>query len=89
MAKYLTITFPEKCIGCELCVAEAQRQLGIVGLNNALIRVFKSKEEGGKPTFSVQLDPSINKSNIQKIRDICPAKVFTIEEEQEQNELTN
>ncbi len=89
MAKYLKITFPQKCIGCELCVAEAQRQLKTVGLNNALIRIFKQKaKDSSEPTFGIQLDPSINKLAIQKIKDICPAQVFTIEEEQEQNELT-
>jgi NAD-dependent dihydropyrimidine dehydrogenase PreA subunit len=70
----LKISYPEKCIGCELCIAETQRQLNKVGLEGALIRILKEN------AFSVQLDPSVTKLNLQRIIEICPTGVFTIEE---------
>lgn len=100
MAKVLKISFPEKCIGCELCVLEAQRQLGKLGLEGSLIRVFRntsvetltSNTSSGivplgsdpKPAtvliYTVEMDPNIIKQDIEKIKDICPTGVFTIEE---------
>ena len=82
MAKVLKITFPEKCIGCDLCVLEAQRQLKKVGLDGSPIRIFKNKEERillGDLTYSIDMDPKVNKLKIQRIKDICPQAVFTAE----------
>ncbi len=87
MAKYLKIAFPQKCTGCELCVYEAQRQLGKIGLEGSLIRIFKDKKpESNFLKFSIDLDPRIHKLDINKIRSICPTFVFEIIEE-EQNGL--
>lgn len=79
----LKISFPEKCIGCELCVAETQRQLNKVGLEGALIRILKEN------AFSVQIDANVNKLNLQKVMGICPTGVFTIEEKEEDDGLTS
>lgn len=89
MAKVLKITFPEKCIGCELCVFEAQRQLNLIGLDASLIRIFKNKEDQiilGEVTFTIDMDPKVNDLKIDKIREICPTGVFTIEEVDEKEE---
>ena len=72
----LKVVFPEKCNGCEMCVLEAQRQLGHVGLEGAFVRVFRKKG-----SFSIDVDPQINNLDITKIKDICPKSVFIIEEE--------
>jgi NAD-dependent dihydropyrimidine dehydrogenase PreA subunit len=82
LKKFLKVSFPEKCIGCELCVAETQRQLNIAGLEGSLIRILKEN------AFLVQVDPGINKLNIQKIIEICPTGVFTIEEKEDADGLT-
>ena len=88
MSKYLKVSFPQKCIGCELCVLEAQRQLGKVGLEGSLIRVFKGKKQDSDfLVYCVDIDPRINKLAIEKIKRICPTEVFDILPE-EQNELT-
>lgn len=83
MSKFLKISFPEKCIGCELCIAETQRQLGKIGLEGALIRILKEN------AFSVQIDPSVNKLTLQKIVESCPTGVFTIEKKEEDNGLVS
>ena len=59
---------------------EAQRQLQKVGFEGSLIRILRGKNDKGV-SFSVELDPRINKLDIQKIRAICPTGVFTISEE--------
>jgi ferredoxin len=88
MAKHLKISFPEKCIGCELCVAKTQMELNKVGLDGALIRIFKERREGfNQLVFSIQIDPTVNKMAIEKIKEICPTKVFTIEEQKEDASL--
>ena len=90
MLKVLKVTFPQKCIGCELCVSETQRQLKRVGLEGALIRIFKEKSSTGENRgliFSLQLDPTVNTLNLQKIAEICPTGVFTLEEASENNGL--
>lgn len=107
MAKILKISFPEKCIGCELCVIEVQRQMGKLGLEGSLIRVFRNPSMatlasnapsgiapiGSDPTpttvlvYSIEMDPKINQQNIEKIKDICPTGVFTIEESAEDYDL--
>ncbi|RJR26905.1 hypothetical protein C4561_03965 [candidate division WWE3 bacterium] len=76
----LKVTFPNKCIGCELCVLEAQRQLQKVGFEGSLIRVLRGRGDKGIG-FSVELDPRINKLDIKKLQTICPTGVFTISEE--------
>lgn len=86
--KKLKAEFKKNCIGCELCVMEAQRQLGKVGLEDSPIRVFKKKNKDTL-VYEINLDPSVNKLNIQKIVNICPVLVFSIEEEKEENELTD
>lgn len=87
MAKTLKATFSKNCIGCELCVIEAQRQLKKVGLENSPIRIFKNKKDNGRISYSVDLDPSVNELDIEKIEQICPALVFTLEKGV--NELTS
>lgn len=87
MAKTLKATFSKNCIGCELCVAEAQKQLEKIGLEGSPIRIFRNKRDDGRIGFSVDLDPSANELDIEKIEQSCPALVFTLEEEG--NELTS
>lgn len=90
MAKVLKASFEKNCIGCELCVLEVQRQLGKVGLDGSPIRIFRKEKSDEKMSFSVEVDPSVNYLNIEKIRDICPALVFTLEDsEEEKHELTS
>jgi NAD-dependent dihydropyrimidine dehydrogenase PreA subunit len=81
--KTLKIKFQKNCIGCELCVLEAQRQLKKVGLEGALIRIMKSKPDNEKRMeFYIELDPRINHIDIEKIERICPKNVFEITEEE-------
>ena len=87
MAKILKISFPQKCIGCELCVMEVQRQLEKVGLDGSLIRIFRNKKEKSDfLEYSINIDPKINTVDIESIANICPTEVFEIIEE-EQNGL--
>ena len=89
MAKVLKVTFPEKCIGCDLCVLEAQKQLKKVGLDGAPLRVFRNKEERillGDITFAIDMDPQVNDLKIEKIEKICPTGVFTVEETEKPGE---
>ncbi len=89
MAKILKATFPEKCIGCEMCVLEAQRQLKKVGLDGSPVRIFKNKEERvllGEIIFSIDIDPNVQNLKIEKIAKICPTAVFTIEEVEKEEE---
>ena len=82
--KTLKIKFQKNCIGCDLCVLEAQRQLKKVGIEGALIRVMKGKpDESKRLEFYVELDPRINKLDIEKIAAICPKDVYEITEEEE------
>lgn len=78
----LKVSFPQRCSGCELCVLEAQRQLGKVGLNGALIRIFRKGV-----TFCVDLDPHVSKLEVSDIFSICPRGVFTLEEEDSDAQL--
>jgi len=83
MANNLKVSFPQKCVGCELCALEAQRQLKIVGLEGSLIRVFKNKAEGKEfLEYSIDLDPRVNDLDIEKIKNICPTEVFEITQEE-------
>lgn len=78
MSKTLIVKFPQKCIGCELCVHEIQRQLNIVGLEDSKIRVFKNFDSEIK--YTITLDSDINNYDIAAIKKICPTGVFEIEE---------
>jgi len=79
MPKILKPTQPEKCIGCEMCVFEAQRQLKKVGMEESLIRVFRKKSEGKQNVeFELEIDPRINILDIDKISSICPRSVFEV-----------
>lgn len=81
MAKILKVIFPEKCIGCELCVMEVQRQLNRVGLEDSLIRIFRKYDEVKKEArYEVLLDPRVQEADIERIAKICPTGVFSIEE---------
>lgn len=86
--KVLKATFKKNCIGCEMCVMEVQRQLGKVGLEGSPIRIFRSTNEAGEVSYSVDLDPRVNELDIEKIAAICPTLVYTIEEESDAG-LTN
>lgn len=81
MPKTLKVSFPEKCIGCEMCILEAQKQLSKVGLEGALIRVFRNTNTKlGTVEYSLEIDPRISSLNVEKIAQICPKFVFEIEE---------
>jgi len=75
MPKTLNVGFPEKCIGCELCVLLAQRLAeGSVGISNSPIKITKKSEK-----YNVDVDTGrIEKA--KEIVDICPTNVFTLEE---------
>lgn len=84
MTKFLKVAFPQKCIGCELCVLEAQRQLNKVGLEGSVIRILKNKKANSEfLEYHIDVDPRINTLDINKIREICPTGVFEIVEEEE------
>lgn len=90
MAKVLKASFEKNCIGCELCVFEVQKQLGKVGLEGSPLRIFRDKNKKGRLSYSVDIDPSVNELDIEKIEKICPTLVFTLEEEEnEQHELAD
>lgn len=88
--KTLKVALPQNCIGCEMCVMEAQRQLKKVGLDGSLIRIFRTNQESAnaissltedkKVIFQIEIDPQISQLEIAKIKDICPTGVFSIEE---------
>jgi ferredoxin len=78
MPKILKVKFPDKCIGCELCVAEAQRQLGKIGPEGSFIRIFR---ESGN--FSVVLDPQVNFLDVESIKAACPTGVYEVLEVEE------
>lgn len=89
MSKTLRITFPKKCIGCELCVFEVQRQLKKVGLEGSYIRIFrKTEEDTDTPNFVIDMEPQVNSLDVKRISQICPTAVFTVEDG-ESNELVN
>jgi len=77
--KKLTVKFPGKCIGCELCAMQIQRQLGKVGLDGSLIRILR---DGIK--YSVVVDQNVNKYDINELKQICPTGVFAVEEIQDE-----
>ena len=82
MAKSLKISFPKKCIGCELCVLEMQRHLGKVGFEGALIRILrKGKENSEFLEYSIDIDPRVNNLNVEQIKNSCPTGVFELVDE--------
>ena len=89
MAKILKIIFPEKCIGCEICVMEVQRQLDRVGLEDSLIRIFRKYDETKKEAkYEILLDPRVHETDIEKIARICPTGVFSVEESEGEDVLS-
>jgi len=82
--KFLKAKFENRCNGCELCILEAQRQLGLVGLTNAPIRILKDTS-GTNLYFHVEIDDSVNKLKIEEFTKICPTGVFEIAEEEDEN----
>jgi len=73
MPKILKAVLPEKCLGCEMCVYEAQRQMNKLGLEGSFIRIFK---ENGR--FSIVLDPQVNTLDVEKIKNICPQDLYEV-----------
>jgi len=83
MTKILKAKFPEKCIGCELCILEMQRQINKIGFEGSVIRVLKKPRENADGLeYSIVLDPQVNNFDIKKIKEICPTQVFTIEDQE-------
>ena len=67
---------------------EAQRQLKKVGIDGSPIRIFKSfTESTDRIQFSIDLDSRITELDIEKIKNICPKLVFTIEDPKEEHGL--
>ena len=80
-SKILEISFPEKCIGCELCIQEAQRQIGKIGLDEAPIRIFNSNKTTNltnTPTYEIVINKDINKLDIEKIESILVSAALEI-----------
>jgi hypothetical protein len=86
MPKTLKPTYQKNCTGCELCVIEVQQQLKKVGLEGAILRIFRNEEKGGV-AFSVVIDPQIDKLNLERIKNICPKKVFNIVDKEHEFKL--
>ncbi len=82
MTKILKAAYPERCTGCEMCVIEVQHQLKKLGLEGALIRIFRKKDKNNKENvvFSIDIDPRVNNLDIERIKNICPQGVFSIED---------
>lgn len=82
MTKILKAAYPERCTGCEMCVIEVQHQLKKLGLEGALIRIFRKKDKNNKEnvSFSIDIDPRVNSLDIERIKNICPQGVFSIED---------
>ncbi len=73
MSKVLKVLLPKKCNGCELCIHEAQRQLGRAGPEGSFIRIFRDSSG-----FSIVLDPQVNTLDVEQIKNICPNDVFEV-----------
>lgn len=80
--KEIKATYPDRCIGCEMCVIECQHQLKKTGLEGSLIRIFRKKTKDSMQ-YSVDIDPRTNNLNIENIKASCPQGVFSIEETNE------
>lgn len=75
----LKVVQENKCIGCEMCVMECQRQLKRVGLAGSYIRILRNLIEGDR--FEVSIDPKITQLKIRTIVSVCPRGVFEETEE--------
>jgi hypothetical protein len=83
--KILKATFENRCNGCELCILEAQRQLGKVGLSDSPIRILRDSSSSNL-YFHVVIDEELlGKINLEEISKICPTGVFEIIEEEDDN----
>ena len=76
----LKVAHENRCIGCELCVMECQRQLGRAGLAGSYTRILRDINEGDK--FKVSLDPKVAELKLKKLVEVCSRGVF----EEEANE---
>lgn len=77
----LVVKRPEKCIGCDLCILEVQRQLSRIGIEESLIRIFRKKtKDTNYIEYAIEVDPRIGGLDIEKIKAICPTDVFEIKE---------
>lgn len=63
-----------RCIGCEMCVMECQRQLKRAGLSGSYIRILRDIKEGS--VFKISLDPKIVELKVKRILEVCPRGVF-------------
>ncbi len=70
----LKVIQENRCIGCELCIMECQRQLKRVGLSGSYVRILRDLREGD--VFKVSFDPRIVKLKVKKIAEVCPRQVF-------------
>jgi hypothetical protein len=75
--KYLKATFENRCNGCEMCVFEAQRQLGQIGLTNSPIRILRDATNSNL-YFHVEIDDSLDNLKVEEVLKICPTGVFEI-----------
>jgi len=83
--KFLKATFENRCNGCELCILEAQRQLGKAGLSDSPIRILRDTTTSNL-YFHVVIDEELlEKINLDEIVKICPTGVFEIIEEENEN----
>jgi len=80
--KELKALYTERCIGCEMCTIECQHQLKKTGLEGSLIRIFRKKQKEGL-SFVVDIDPRVNRLNLENIKNSCPQGVFSIEDSDE------
>lgn len=83
--KILKATFENRCNGCELCVLEAQRQFGKIGLSDSPIRVLRDVNSSNLYFHVVIDDELLDKINLEEILKICPTGVFEIIEEENDN----
>jgi NAD-dependent dihydropyrimidine dehydrogenase PreA subunit len=86
--KILKAKFENRCNGCELCILEAQRQLGIVTLNDSPIRVLRDATSSNLYFHVVIDEEMLEKIDLEEIVKICPTGVFEITEEQNDNLLS-
>lgn len=52
-----------------------------VGLEGSLVRVF-ADQNNEEISFTIELDPRINRLDIEKIMQICPRNVYEITEDE-------
>jgi NAD-dependent dihydropyrimidine dehydrogenase PreA subunit len=83
--KILKASFENRCNGCELCIHEAQRQLGKIGLSDSPLRILRDATTSNL-YFHVVLDEDLlEKINLEEIVKICPTGVFEVLEEEYDN----